>query len=359
MSEKIDQYRNKIDSIDDQILKLLSKRGECALAIGKLKGKEGAAIHVPAREKNIFDRLIQTNPGPYKPEGIQSIFREIISATRAVEAPVRVAFLGPEATFTHMAAVKYFGSSSQMLPVKSIQAIFEDVEKGHSDYGVVPIENSSEGVVSHTLDMFANSNLKVCGEMVLRVSHHLLSHETDLNAIKVVYSHPQALAQCRNWLANHLPHVVLKETESTAMAAKLAAEENGVAAIASEIAASVYQLPVLEQSIQDQTQNYTRFLVIGTHAAGKTGGDKTSILFVARDEVGALYKILGPLAKAKVNLSKIESRPLKKKAWEYMFFVDLDGHAEDKRIAKALEEVKKRCSIFKILGSYPKSAVVA
>lgn len=353
----IDDHRKKIDSIDEQILKLLNQRGQAAQNIGKLKEQKGGPIHVPSREKNVYDRVTQMNEGPYKNEAIRSIFREIISATRALEAPLKVAYLGPEATFTHLATVQYFGTSAEMVPAKSIQHIFEAVEKQHSDYGVVPIENSTEGVVSHTLDLFVDSPLKVCAEIVLKVAHHLMSNETSLKSIKSVYSHPQALAQCRNWLAANLPGVPLKETESTAQAAQKAASEPGSAAIASEIASSVYGLPVLAKEIQDLGQNFTRFLVIGNHISGKTGKDKTSIVFTIRDEVGGLYKILAPLAKAKINLTKIESRPLKKKVWQYMFFADLDGHQEDVRIAKALKAVAKQCVLFQILGSYPKSNI--
>ena len=357
--KQLNQLRKQIDKIDEQILKVLSQRGKLAQEIGKIKKDGGGAVHVPSREKMVFDRVTSLNKGPFKNEALLSIFREIISATRSLEAPLKISYLGPEATFTHMAAVSHFGSSAEMVPSSGIQAIFDDVEKGHSDYGVVPIENTTEGVVSHTLDLFADFSLQVCAEVVIRVSHHLLSAEPDLKKIKKVYSHPHALAQCRQWLARNIPHAVLKETESTAQAAEKAAREKNTGAIASVIASSVYGLPILKKEIQDQPHNFTRFLVIGHHAAGPTGRDKTSLLFTIRDEVGGLHKVLEPLALAGVNLTKIESRPLKKKAWEYMFFVDLDGHAGDERIATALEEVKKKCVVFKIIGSYPKSGFAA
>lgn len=349
------KLRGQIDSLDNQILDLISERGKLAKKIGRRKKKNGDTVHVPSREKKIYERLIKLNRGPYKSEAVVAIFREIISATRALEAPLKVAYLGPEATFTHLAAQNHFGSSAETVPVFSIPLIFEEVERGHADYGVVPIENSTEGVVSHTLDRFAETSLKVCGEVILRVAHHLLSHETGFSRIKKVYSHPHALAQCRKWLGIHLPHAVLKETESTAEAARKAASESGAAAISSKIASAVYRLPILEKEIQDLTQNYTRFLVIGTHAAGKTGEDKTSLLFIIHDEAGGLFKILEPLARAHINLTKIQSRPLKRKVWEYMFFVDMDGHVEDSRVARALEAVKRKCVLFQILGSYPKS----
>lgn len=302
--------------------------------------------------------MAKANRGPYSTPSILSIFREIISASRALEAPMKVSYLGPSATFTHLAAVSHFGSSADMIPSLGIQQIFDAVEKRHSDYGVVPIENSTEGVVSHTLDLFAESPLKVCAEVVLRVTHHLLSVEGSLKNIKVVYSHPHALAQCRRFLATRLTGVKLKEIESTAEAAKLASGKPGTAAIASEIASSCYKLPILQKEIQDESQNFTRFLVIGNHISGRTGNDKTSILFTINDEVGGLYKILAPFSKVGVNLTKIESRPLKKKVWAYMFFVDLDGHQQEGRVARAIREVQKKCLLFKVLGSYPKNSIL-
>lgn len=356
MANKLEDYRKKIDAIDEKILDLLDQRGKAAQKIGQIKHSGGKAIHVPSREKKIYQRLTKLNKGPYKDESLVAIFREIISATRSLEAPLKVSFLGPEATFTHMAAEKYFGSSTQMNPASSITQIFMDVERGHADYGVVPIENSTEGVVNHTLDMFADSTLQVCAEVVMKIRHHLLSDETSLGQIQTVYSHPHALAQCRDWLSSHLPHVILKETESTAQAAKKVANTPQSAAIASEISSNVYKIPILEKSIQDQNQNFTRFLVLGQHMSRqKSGEDKTSILFTIKDESGGLYSMLGLLAKAKINLSKIESRPLKRRPWEYMFFLDLDGHIKDTRVSKVLNGLEKKCIMLKVLGSYPKS----
>ena len=357
LMKELNHLRTEIDSIDNQILKLLSERGKAAKAIGKIKKENGASIHSPAREQSIYDRLSRQNHGPYKDETVLSIFREIISATRALEAPLRVSYLGPEATFTHISAVNHFGSSATLIPESGIQNVFAEVEKGHSDFGVVPIENSTEGVVSHTLDLFLDSPLKICAEEILRVGHHLLSREDNLKKIKKIYSHPQAIAQCRNWLFTHLPNVAIRELESTSLAAKKASQEKGAGAIASELAASHYGIKILQKEIQDQAQNYTRFMIIGNHQPEPTGNDKTSVLFIAKDQVGILYRILEPLARAKVNLSKIESRPLKKRAWEYMFFVDLDGHMHNPRISKVLEKLKDKCSFFKILGSYPKGRI--
>ncbi|MBI2339970.1 MAG: prephenate dehydratase [Deltaproteobacteria bacterium] len=354
---KIGRLRKKIDAIDRKMLALLSERGKVAQGIGKMKREKGAGVLVPSREQSIYDRLSRFNKGPYRREAVLSIFREIISATRALEAPLRISYLGPEATFTHMAAVRHFGSSAEFVPEAGIENIFAAVTRGESDFGVVPIENSTEGVVSHTLDLFVDSDLSISSEEVLKIAHHLLSREEGIGRIDRVYSHPHAIAQCRNWLMTHLPNVPVKEMESTAAAAKRAAGERHSAAIASEFASSRYGLPVRAREIQDQPQNFTRFLIIGRQPPRRTGRDKTSILFMTRDEVGILHQILGSFARQKINLTKIESRPLKKRAWEYMFFADLDGHLSERRIARALSEVQKKCTFFKILGSYPKSRI--
>lgn len=354
----IKNYRKKIDALDQKILSLITQRGRVAQSIGRLKQKGEGVIYVPSREQKIFEQLAKQNKGPYQTESILSIFREIISATRSLESPLKVSYLGPVATFTHMAAVKHFGSSTQLIPASNIGIIFDEVERGYSDYGVVPIENSTEGVVSHTLDLFAGSQLRVCAEIVLKIYHHLLSVESDLKQIKTVYSHPHALAQCRRWLLAHLPKAKLKEVESTAMAAQKASEHRQTAAIASEVASGVYGIPIFKKKIQDQSQNFTRFLVIGNHDSQKTGRDKTSILFAIHDEVGSLHHILGTLARAGINLTKIESRPMKTKAWEYLFFVDVEGHYQEPAIKKAFDQIKKKCALFQILGSYPRSEVI-
>lgn len=355
-SNDIEGLRKKIDELDDAILKLISERGELAKGIGSLKRKEGDMIYVPSREKQIFDRLSHVNDGPYNVTAVHAIFREIISATRALEQPIRVAFLGPTATFTHKAAVEHFGNSASFTAQVDIASVFYDVEAGHADFGVVPIENSTEGIVNYTLDKFMESELKICSEIIISVEHHLMSAESEIKNIMKVYSHPQALAQCRQWLSLHVPQASLNQMESTAAAARTVVNEKGAAAVASGFAADMYGLNILAHGIQDQRRNFTRFLVIGKRPADKTGRDKTSIAFVSKDEPGILYKLLKPLAEAKVNLTKIESRPLKTKAWEYMFFIDMDGHASQKKIALALEKLKKGCVSFKILGSYPRAA---
>lgn len=352
---RIKNFRRQIDDIDARLLGLLSRRGALAKRIGALKKAAGSKVYVPAREKQILERLSKLNRGPFHDISLHAIFREVISATRALENPTNVAFLGPEATFTHMAAVAQFGLGAHFLPQVNIATVFSEVEKGHADFGVVPVENSTEGVVNYTLDKFVESDLKICSEIIITVAHHLLSLETDKAKIRRVYSHPQALAQCRGWLGLNLPGVELKETESTANAAKRVVGEPYAAAIASSFASDMFGLNVLVRNIQDQAKNFTRFLVIGREASDCTGDDKTSIVFIAKDQVGILYRLLKPLADAHVNLTKIESRPLKSKAWEYMFFVDMEGHLGDKKIQVALKKLQGKCEFFKILGSYPKS----
>jgi chorismate mutase/prephenate dehydratase len=248
-----------------------------------------------------------------------------------------------------------FGTSAEFVPQTNIAAVFSEVEKGHSEFGVVPVENSTEGVVNYTLDKFVESDLKICSEIIIGVTHHLLSRETDLAQVKRVYSHPQALAQCRQWISLNAPQAELKETDSTASAAKRVVSEPGSAAIASAFAADIFGLGVLVANIQDQAKNFTRFLVIGSSESDRTGDDKTSIVFVAKDQVGVLYRLLKPLADAHINLTKIESRPLKNKAWEYMFFVDMEGHISDTKLKKAIVKLQDKCEFFKVLGSYPKS----
>lgn len=350
----IDKIREAIDDVDYKILSLLSERGSLAKEIGEIKKHEGGSVYVPSREREIFQRLSQDNPGPYNNLSLYAIFREIISATRALEEPLRVAFLGPEATFTHMAAVEQFGGSATYVPQLDISSVFKEVEKGHAQFGVVPIENSTEGIVNRTLDIFVESDLKICSEIVVSVEHHLLSAETNLKSIQKVYSHPHALAQCRQWLGLHMPNVELHQVESTASGASRVTEEKGSAAVASAFAADFYNLNILVRNIQDLSNNFTRFLVLGNAQMAPTKNDKTSIAFVTKDKPGILYQLLKPLSEANINLTKIESRPLRSKVWEYMFFIDLDGHSQDKKIQKTLKQLEKQCLRFKILGSYPK-----
>jgi len=268
---------------------------------------------------------------------------------------MKVAFLGPKATFSHLATMQQFGLSAELVPLKSIPAVFEEVEKGKALYGVVPVENSTEGVVSHTLDMFVESGLKITAEILLEVHHDLLSRTGRLEDIKKVYSHPQPLAQCRQWLDENLPGVPVVDVASTAAAAQIVSDDYSAAAIASELAGSLYDLKTVRSRIEDQVNNFTRFLVVSRTGTERSGNDKTSVLFSVKDEPGILCRMLEPFAKRGINLSKIESRPFKKKAWEYIFFLDLFGHSSDPDVAVALDELKECCQFLKVLGSYPRS----
>jgi chorismate mutase/prephenate dehydratase len=351
----IKNLRLEIDSIDDGIMELLNRRAGLVIEVGRLKSARKDSFHVPSREREIYDRLTASNRGPFPNEGLRSVFREIISASLALEAPMKVAFFGPKATFTHQAAMQQFGLSAELVPQKSIPAVFEEVEKGRALYGVVPVENSTEGMVSHTLDMFMESELKINAEVLLEIHHYLLSRTGRFDDIKKVYSHLQPIAQCRNWLAENLPNVPVVDVASTAVAAQIVSEDYTAAAIASELAASMYDLKIVRERIEDQVNNFTRFLVIGKKLAEPSGADKTSLMFSVKDEVGILYRMLEPFAKRGINLSKIESRPLKKKAWEYIFFLDLMGHINDPVIAEAVQELKHCCQFVKVLGSYPRA----
>lgn len=352
---KIDVLRKEIDKIDDKVLELLSKRGNIAQKIGeeKLKAKLHN-FHSPSRELKIFQRLSRRNQGPYPDSAIQGIFREIFSATLLLEKPLRVGFLGPEATFTHLAAQKKFGKFAQFAPYRSIADIFSEVEKGNVDYGVVPMENSVEGVVGYTLDLLVDSPLNIIAEIPLPVSLHFLTSHGDPSRIKKIFSHPHAIAQCRVWIEKNFPQAGVENAESTAAAAQIAREDETAGALANEIAAEMYGLKVTSRSIQDLSHSMTRFVVISRKGVEKSGRDKTSVVFSVQDKPGALVKCLKILSRDNINMTKIESRPVKKRAWEYIFFVDLDGHAGDEVMKKALGEIEKFCTFFKVLGSYPK-----
>jgi chorismate mutase/prephenate dehydratase len=349
----LDDWRSRINDLDNQILQLLNQRAEAALQIGDLKRRQDAPIYAPEREAEILRRLGETGAGPLAAPAINAIWREILSACRALESTLTVSYFGPQATFTHQAALRRFGASVSYRAAKTIVDVFEDVERGRADFGVVPVENNTEGAVNVTLDRLIDSDALICGELRLEITQNLLSRATGLDGVKRVLSHPQGLAQCRVWLAQHLPDVTTEQSLSTAAAAELAAADATVAAIASDLAAELYGVPILRAGIEDNPHNSTRFLVIGRHASGPTGHDKTSILFAMRNEPGSLYRILEPLAGRGINLTKIESRPSKKKAWEYYFFVDCDGHMNDRRVAQAIERLEAQCNFVKVLGSYP------
>ncbi|MBI5562661.1 MAG: prephenate dehydratase [Deltaproteobacteria bacterium] len=350
----IDGFRERIDKIDIEILKLLNIRASFALEIGKAKARTRSEAYVPEREEQVCKRLLDANAGPFPDAGLKGVFREIMSACRGLEKPLRIAFLGPTATFTHEAAIQRFGSSAEFIAKKDIADVFDDVEKDRADFGVVPIENSSEGVVNHTLDMLITSLLKINAEVMLPVTMAILNKSGRLGDVRKVCSRPHAIAQCKGWLKENLSDAVVEEVSSTALGAQMSAEEPSIAAIASPAAAGLYGLQVVANHIEDNANNFTRFLVVGKAEGRKTGNDKTSILFAIKDAPGALYMMLKPFARRKINLTKIESRPIKTKAWEYVFFADLDGHISDGKVAAALGELEGACSFLKVLGSYPK-----
>ena len=347
------RLRKTVDSIDSRILALLNKRAKVILDIGKLKAKRHESVYVPDREKDVYDKLIAKNKGPLSKESIRAIFREVMSSALSLEKPLEIAYLGPELTFTHTAALKKFGSSVSYTGCETITDVFAEGEKGRADYGVVPIENSIEGAVNHTFDMFADSDVKICSEVFLEISHSLLSKDADKTRIVKVYSNPQVFGQCRLWLEANLPKIELVEVSSTAKAAEKASKEKGAACIANESASKRYALKVLYRSIEDSTHNVTRFLVIGKASGKPTKEDKTSIMLSVKDKVGALHDILVPFKRHGINLTKIESRPSKVRAWEYYFFVDMEGHYSERKVSRALEELRKETVYLKILGSYP------
>ncbi|MDO8526042.1 MAG: prephenate dehydratase [Candidatus Omnitrophota bacterium] len=349
---KINKLRKEVDSIDSHVIKLLNDRARVILGIGKLKAKTKGSIYVPEREKEVYKKVAAKNTGPLSKDSIKAIYREIMSGSFELERPLVIAYLGPECTFTHLAGMKKFGSSVAYKACGTITDIFSEVEKGAADYGIVPIENSIEGAVNHTLDMFIDSDLKICSEIYLEVTHNLLAGKTDKNKIRKVYSKAEVFGQCRLWLESNLPRAELIEVSSTARAAEIAARSND-ACIAGELAADKYGLKVLYKSIQDNAHNVTRFLVIGKYEAMPTKEDKMSIMFSVKDRSGALHDMLLPFKKYKINMTKIESRPSKVRAWEYYFFVDLEGHYKDSKVRRALGELERQASFVKILGSYP------
>ncbi len=349
----LDDWRSRINELDNQILHLLNQRAEAALQIGDLKRRQDGPSYVSEREAEILARLTSRTAGPLPTDAVRAIWGEIISSCRALERPLTVGYLGPPATFTHQAALRRFGTAATLLPARTIGEVFDDVERGRADVGVVPVENSTEGAVNVTLDRLVESDAVICGELYLDIAQHLLSRAGSLAEIKRVVSHPQALAQCRGWLAEHLPGVPSEETTSTSAAVELAAADLTVAAIGSELAGRLYGVPALRADIEDLSGNSTRFLAIGRRACGPTGRDKTSIVFAMRDEPGVLFRILEPCARLGINLSKIESRPAKHRPWRHVSFVDLEGHRDTPEVASALGEIGTRTLFLKILGSYP------
>lgn len=356
--DNLGPIRDQIDQHDRQIVELLNQRLALAAEIGKLKRSTGGQIYVPEREDAVLRKVSALNQGPIKNEALQAIYREIMSAAIALEKPLLIAYLGPEATNTHAAAMKKFGASVDYHAMATISDIFTAVEKGEADYAVIPIENSTEGSVRETLDSFVESELKIVAQIYLEITHALISN-SPLEKVEKVYSKDQALAQCRNWLQRHLPHAQLVDASSTARAVQIARETPGVAAVSSELSAQFYGVPVLSKNIQDKADNTTRFFVIGKRPSGAVGGgrDMTSLIVSLGDEAashsGALLRMLMPLAERGINLSKIESRPSKKRPWDYYFFLDVTGHYDDPPMREALAELRKFCPMVKWLGSYP------
>ena len=353
--------RDSIDAIDARIHALLNERARYAQLVGISKSESGKAVdfYRPEREAEVLRLALERNQGPLRNEEIARLFREIMSACLAQQEPLKVAFLGPEGTFTQAAVLKHFGSSVRALPLPAIDEVFHEVEGGVADFGVVPIENSSEGTVNHTLDMFLSSALKICGEVELRINHHLMGKMTGTDAVKRVCAHAQALAQCRGWLDEQLPDVERVAVASNAEGARRARDERGTAAIASRAAAEIYGLNLLAHEIEDRQDNTTRFLVVGRKLFSASGEDRTTLLVsgMNTDDAGALFRLLEPLAEHRVNMTRIESRPSRKRLWDYVFFIDIEGHVSDPPVAKALAALEERASLFKVLGSYPRAVL--
>lgn len=349
--EPLDGHRAAIDAIDSEILARLNARATHAQAIGALKGAVSA--YRPEREAQVLRRLMEQNRGPLSEEAIAGVFRQVMSACLALEQPLRIAYLGPAGTYSHAAVGKHFGDCVSSEPCASIDEVFRAAESGHTDYAVVPVENSTEGVVGRTLDLMCLTPLRVCGEIKLRVRQNLLSNAGTMTDVTRIYSHAQSLAQCVRWLATHLPAVPRIAVASNAEAARLAAQEPATAAIAGENAAGIYGLNVLAANIEDEPNNTTRFWVLGRHEVPPSGRDETSLVMSAPNRPGAVHALLAPLATYGVSMSRLESRPARTGLWEYLFFVDLEGHATDPPVAQALQELEKKATFIKLLGSYP------
>lgn len=355
----LQSLRNQIDAIDEQLLKLFNERAACAMQVAEAKKRdlqEGESLEFfrPDREAQVIKRIKSLNTGPLKDREAARLIREVMSACLALEQPLKIAYLGPEGTFTQAAALKHFGHSVETVALSCIPDVFSEVEGRHADFGLVPVENSTEGVISHTLDMFIHSDLKVCGEVEIRIHHQLANLSQNPGDIEKIYSHQQSLAQCRNWLDKNYSGIERIAVNSNAEAAKLASEDEQAAAICGVQAVEIFGLKICHKNIEDLADNTTRFMVIGEMEVAASGHDKTSLLLSARNAPGALLDLLKPLAELGISMNKIESRPSPNKMWEYVFFIDIDGHQLDENVARALKELKKQAALFKILGSYPK-----
>ncbi len=359
MNSELQKLRQQIDSIDEQLLELFNRRAECAIAVAEAKKKElkegeRLEFYRPDREAEVIQRIKDLNSGPLSDREAARLIREVMSACLALEQPLKIAYLGPEGTFTQAAALKHFGHSVDTIPMSCIPDVFAAVQAGHADFGLVPVENSTEGVISHTLDMFLYSELKVCGEVEVRIHHQLANLSQDPHDIRRIYSHQQSFAQCRNWLDQNFPNIERIPVSSNAEAARLAAQEPDAAAICGLQAVDIFGLRVCHVNIEDLADNTTRFMVIGDMEVAPSGHDKTTILLSARNRPGALLALLKPLAEHGISMNKIESRPSPNRLWEYVFFIDIDGHKSETHVAEALEELQEQAALFKILGSYPK-----
>ncbi len=350
----LEGLRKQIDALDSAIVHLLNERIKVVLEIGEAKKENGAEIYVPSRERAVFDKIKALNKGPLPAESAHAIYREIMSAALALEAAMKIAYLGPETTFTHQAAHSKFGASVEYVPTSTISDVFDLVQHRSADYGVVPVENSTDGAVTHTFDQFAVTPLKICAEIYLPISLALLSKHP-YEEVQVVYSKQEVFGQCRSWLHTHLPRAEFSAVESTARAVEFALKTEGAAAIASTLASDMYGIERLAENIQDMQGNTTRFLVIGQNCSPPTSDDKTSMVFSVKHVAGALHEVLSIFKAANINMSRIESRPSRSKAWEYCFFVDIEGHAENQKTAEALDKMRKHCTLMTVLGSYPRA----
>jgi len=359
MADKLNNIREEIDLLDEKIQTLISERARLAQKVAQVKQKQGddTVYYRPEREAAVLREVLARNKGPLSGEDMARLFREIMSACLALEQPLRVAFLGPEGTFTQAAALKHFGHSVHTASMTSIDEVFREVESSAANYGVVPVENSTEGVINHTLDMFMQSPLIICGEVDLRVHHHLLGKRQDRSGLKRIYSHQQSLAQCREWLDMHLSGVERMSVSSNAEAARRVANEEQVAAIASDVAADIYHLDILETNIEDNPDNTTRFLIVGRQPVPPSGDDKTSLLVSTPNKPGALHQLLKPFAENTISMSRIESRPSRLANWEYVFFIDINGHIEDEKVIRCLDALREKTAMLKVLGSYPRAVL--
>ncbi len=358
--DRLAAVRARIDAIDIEIQRLISERAACAQDVASIKQAfgSGSDFYRPDREAQVLTTVKARNQGPLSGEEMARIFREIMSACLALEEPLTVAFLGPEGTFTQAAALKHFGHSIRTRPLRAIDEVFREVESGNADYGVVPVENSTEGVVSHTLDMFVQSPLVICGEVEIRIHHHVIGRIRSKDEAQAVYSHQQSLAQCREWLDLNMPSVERIPVSSNGEAARRVASMDGnVVAIAGECAAEIYGLSILARNVEDDPNNTTRFLVVGRREVAPSGRDKTSLLVSSRNDVGLLYNLIEPISRNGVNMTRIESRPSRRGTWDYVFFIDLEGHRGSPEVNAALSELRSRATLFKVLGSYPKAVL--